>query len=144
MHRVYQCIICCLWKKYNLEGIVMIFPNLICGIVTKKAQLWTWMLLWYKCYQQDLPKIAMRLIYLLHNSFAYVFNSRGQITVLYSQKYTKRPCCNLSTLRDGLWPFWKSNMEIMVPRSMSSSNIDYSLKTILLCFIDCSNVGCQQ
>ena len=26
-------------------------------------------------------------------------------------------------------PFWKSNMEIMVPRSMSSSNIDYSHKT---------------
>ena len=32
-------------------------------------------------------------------------------------------------------PFWKSNMESMVPRSMSSCNVDYSLKnSVIFCW----------
>ena len=81
----------------------------------------------------------MWLIYLLHKSPAYEFNGHGHITV-YSHLLTEIYKKSLLYLKSfPIWrmshnkgPFWKFNMEIMVPRSMSSYNIDYSHKTICI------------
>ena len=60
-------------------------------------------------------------------------NSMAMDTSLY---FTQRNIQNVpvvtqetSNLKDEPKQVWKSNMEIMVPRSMSSSNIVYRIKT---------------
>ena len=60
--------------------------------------------------------MPMWLIYLLHNSFAYEFNGHGHITVLYSQKYTKSPCCTWSNFQSEGWAT-RSHFENLIWRS---------------------------
>ena len=59
----------------------------------------------------------MRLIYLLHNSFAYKFNGHGHITVLDSQKYTKSPCCTSCNFLFEGWAIASGHFDNLIWRS---------------------------
>ena len=132
-----------IWKEY----VVIIYPNLASEIVTKKAQLWTGMLLW-SIYVYAISRIKTKQHYdqYVHFIAPLYINSLAMDILLY---FTHRNVQNVpvASYNLAIWkvgyskqPFWKSNVPIMVPRILSPSSMDYILKTILSCFVDSFNV----